>query len=90
MPLQFSSLCPSTAVPDPDLPVVNDMTEVRGITILLGWKYMGFVIAMMVSRAPLPGKLDPFQSLSELLTLILHSYHAFKAHVAKGTLLEIK
>lgn len=51
---------------------------------------MGFVIAVMVGRASLPGKLDPFRSLSELLTLILHSYHMFEAPVAKGTLLEIR
>lgn len=51
---------------------------------------MGSVIAVMVGRVSLPGKLDPFQSLSELLTLILHSYHAFEAFVAKGTLLGIK
>lgn len=45
---------------------------------------MGFVIAMKVSRASLPGKLDPFQSLSEMLTLILRSYHAFEAPWLKG------
>lgn len=50
---------------------------------------MGSVI-VMVGRVSLPGNLDPFQNLSELLTLILHSYHAFEAPVAKGTLLEIK
>lgn len=38
MALPFTSLCPSTALHDPALPVACGMTGIRGIMILLGWK----------------------------------------------------